>query len=222
MERTFSSLYINPILDTLRRQNPTTAFVHEETRNGVFDAAVSQTLYLFIDFKTRDGGEFEAAEEALQPLLDANYLTVYNGSAVVRGPVTIIGTGYTALSAVVAQEPRYIFYDAPLANLSRPGYENITSAVSQIASTSFASNFGRVIRQKAADSEGPLNSTQLELLRGHVSTAHERGILTRYWATPGYPIGTRNAVWRTLVEEGVDLLNVDDLAGAAGFWEGSG
>jgi hypothetical protein len=33
-------------------------------------------------------------------------------------------------------------------------------------------------------------------------------------------VGTRNAVWRTLWDEGVDFLNVDDLKGAAEFWEG--
>jgi hypothetical protein len=33
-------------------------------------------------------------------------------------------------------------------------------------------------------------------------------------------VRTRNAVWRTLWEEGIDLLNVDDLTAAGEFWEG--
>ena len=52
--------------------------------------------------------------------------------------------------------------------------------------------------------------------------AHGKGIMARYWNQPAYPIGTRNAVWRILWDEGVDLLNVDDLAAAAAFWEGTG
>lgn len=66
------------------------------------------------------------------------------------------------------------------------------------------------------------NATQLETLRSQVKEAHGKGIGVRYWNQPGWPIGTRNAVWRTLWDEGVDLVNVDDLEGAARFWEGRG
>jgi hypothetical protein len=39
----------------------------------------------------------------------------------------------------------------------------------------------------------------------------------RYWDQPAWPIATRNAIWTTLVQEGVGLINADDLAEAAGF-----
>lgn len=66
------------------------------------------------------------------------------------------------------------------------------------------------------------NSTQLDKLRAQIKTAHDRGIKVRYWNQPAYPIGTRNAVWRTLWNEGVDFLNADDLEAVAGFWESRG
>ncbi|KAG7002382.1 hypothetical protein G7Y79_00027g060740 [Physcia stellaris] len=62
---------------------------------------------------------------------------------------------------------------------------------------------------------GKFSERQLSLLRGQVRGAHSRGLKARYWDLPYWPIGLRNYVWRVLVEEGVDLLNVDDLEGAA-------
>lgn len=110
--------------------------------------------------------------------------------------------------------PRFAFYDAPLALLATD-FSNITSFDSPIASTDFALWFGDVRKQE-------FNDTQLETLRSQVGTAHGKGIKVRYWDQPLWPVGTRNAVWRTLWNEGVDLLNADDLQGVAEFWEGKG
>ncbi|EKG18744.1 hypothetical protein MPH_03970 [Macrophomina phaseolina MS6] len=214
--RTFASLYIDPILDTLHRQNPITPFAPNPTKNGVFDTSSGQTLYLWIDLKTSADDTFPAAHTALQPLRDAGFLTTYypGNDTLVKGAVTAIGTGNTRLSDVLDQDAavRDVFYDAPLAALP----ENITGPeISPIASTQFSAHFGKVT---SADVPA-LNDSSLALLKEQVDAAHAKGIGARYWDTPGYPIGTRNAVWRTLIDAGVDLLNVDDLAGAAGLWE---
>ncbi|KAF2462770.1 uncharacterized protein BDR25DRAFT_308150 [Lindgomyces ingoldianus] len=213
-ERTLESLYINPILDTLHRQNPVTKFSPSPTRNGVFDADSGQTLYLFIDLKTSGSETWPAVLKALAPLSSANYLSTYDGTAFKPGPVTIIGTGNTPLSAIQSAIPRSAFYDAPLPLLSST-FSNITAFDSPIASTDFAVQFGKVVNQE-------FNATQLDVLRSQVKTAHDKGIKVRYWDQPGWPVGTRNAVWRTLIDEGVDILNVDDLKGCAEFWEARG
>jgi len=44
-------------------------------------------------------------------------------------------------------------------------------------------------------------------LREHVAKAHRRGRLVRFWATQESP-----AVWRELLDAGVDLINTDKLA----------
>jgi hypothetical protein len=62
-----------------------------------------------------------------------------------------------------------------------------------------------------------LNDTQLALLRAQVKTAHAKGIKVRYWDQPGWPTSTRDGIWRQLRTEGVDLINADDVAAAAGF-----
>jgi hypothetical protein len=94
-------------------------------------------------------------------------------------------------------------------------YAGLTANEAPIASTNFVTSFGNVRGRE-------MNGTQLDVLRSQIGKAHEKGIMARYWNQPAWPVGTRNAVWRILWEEGVDLLNVDDLKGASEFWEGSG
>ncbi|KUI67069.1 Altered inheritance of mitochondria protein 6 [Cytospora mali] len=214
-ERTFDSLYIQPILSVLEAQNPNSSFVSGTTKNGVYDTSSSQTLYLFVDVKTDGATTFPVVIKALEPLRDAGYLTTFNGTGVTSGPVTVIGTGNTPLNQVQGVEPRDYFWDAPIPTLDTT-FSNITSDVSPIASTDFAVQFPDVRGNQG------FNDTQLALLKSQVAAAHAKGIAVRYWDQPGWPIGTRNSIWRTLWDNGVDLLNVDDLEGAANFWENEG
>ncbi|KAK5133929.1 hypothetical protein LTR08_007158 [Meristemomyces frigidus] len=213
--RTFDSLYVQPILSVLRAQNPSSAFLTSgATKNGVYDTAGGQTLYLFVDVKTDGPTTFPYVIRALEPLRAAGYLTTFNGTAVVPGPVTVIGTGNTPLNQVQGVSPRDYFFDAKLPYLATTS-SNITADVSPIASTNFAVQFGDVRNET-------FNATQQALLDQQVATAHAKGIAVRYWDQPGWPIGTRNAIFRILWSAGVDLLNVDDLEGAANFWQNMG
>lgn len=54
-------------------------------------------------------------------------------------------------------------------------------------------------------------------LRDVVKQAHAAGRRVRFWATPDQPGPARDAVWRELLEAGVDLINTDDLAGLQEF-----
>lgn len=207
--RTLGSLYIQPILDTLKRQNPTSAFVTSPTKNGVYDTSSGTTLLLFIDVKTRGESTWPAVVSALQPLRSAGYLTTFNGTGVTIGAVTVIGTGNTPLDQIQPLKQRDYFFDAGLDKLST-SQTNITAAVSPVASVDFNAVFGEI-------NGTAFNSTQLATLKSQIAVAKSKGILARYWDTPGWPISTRNAVWETLLSEGVGLLNADDLPAAAGF-----
>ncbi|PMD24881.1 hypothetical protein NA56DRAFT_699679 [Hyaloscypha hepaticicola] len=67
--RTFESLYVNPILDVLNRQNPANStFLTSRTYNGVFDTSGGQTLYLFVDVKTDGATTWPYVVKALEPL----------------------------------------------------------------------------------------------------------------------------------------------------------
>ena len=212
--RTLQSLYIDPIITVLQQTNPSSSpYISPSSRpNGVFDTSSSQTLYLFIDVKTPGPATWPSVVSALAPLRSAGYLTTYNGTAITPGPVTVIGTGNTPQSNFTdPSQPRDYFFDANLALLNG-SQSNITAEVSPVASTQFSRYVGEVNGTQ-------LNETQLAVVREQVGLAREKGILARYWDTPGWPIGRRNAVWRTLEEVGGMelLLNADDLRAAAGF-----
>ena len=213
-ERTFDALYVQPILAVLKMMNPNSLFLTEPTNNGVYDTDSSQTLYLYVDVKTDGPTTFPHVVRALEPLRSAGHLTTWNGNGVTSGAITVIGTGNTPLSQIQGVSDRDYFYDAPLPYLSTT-FSNITSDVSLTSNWDFEDVFGEVRNQT-------FNSTQMQTLEEQVSTAHAKGIAVRYWDLPGWPVGTRNAVWRILWDAGVDLLNVDDLEAAANFWEDMG
>ena len=232
--RTLRSLYIDPLVEVLEGQNPITPFFNGTgTRNGVFDTVPEQTLILLIDFKTDGETLWPHVVSALQPLRDRNFLSYSNGSHVIQGPVTVVGTGNTPFHLVDSDtsNPHHdIFFDAPLNELFEPPPSSstpepplnttYTSLNSYYASVAINAALGPVLG-------GHLTEQQLDTLRGQLRGAHRRGLKARYWDLPFWPIGLRNAVWSVLVEEGVDLLNVDDLRGATrrdwgkhtGWWQ---
>jgi hypothetical protein len=127
------------------------------------------------------------------------------------GPITVIGTGNTPLNLVQPITPRDYFWDAPIEALNST-FSNITALVSPIASSDFSESIGPVLGTR-------LGESQLDTLRAQVKTAHGKGIGVRYFDQPAWPISTRNGIWRQLTEEGVDLINADDVLAAAGYGE---
>jgi len=164
---------------------------------------------LFIDLKTAGPETWPHVITALKPLRDAGYLsTLQNNETVIPGPVTVIGTGNTPLNLVAPVADRDYFIDGQLGS---PAFADLTPLIAPLASTSFIDTFGNV----NSDTDPPLNSSQLGTLRDQIAAAKSKGIGVRYWETPDWPIRRRNEIWRTLLREGVALLNADDL-GAVG------
>lgn len=257
-ERTLRSLYLDPLLKILGSQNSISSF-HPSSDlppSGVFDTKPSQTLVLLIDFKNDGDAIWPYVSDQLQPFREKKYLTYFNGSSVIEGPITVVVTGNAPFSSVVAN-PHYrdIFFDAPLGLMdklsnsavpvgasvpngdtadavrstipsprsegdqgqgqsgSAPTNPSIYSpANSYYASVDFRASIGFPWR-------GHLSSQQKEKIRKQIAGAHERGLKVRYWNVPSWPRGLRNYLWRVLVREGVDYLNVDDLHSATkGNW----
>jgi hypothetical protein len=243
--RTFTSLYVNPLIALLDKQNSNTTF--GDTKNyGVFDAHPNQTLVLLVDMKTHGPDTFVKVEEQLEGLRSKGYLTYFNGTHTIPGAITVVGTGNTPFDLLTANTTyRDIFFDAPLAMLYEPSpmstSDNSTvgeptevdddyhpssagqgktglvantpasafnSSTSYYASINFKKSIGRVWR-------GQLSDKQMELIRGQIRGAKKAGLKARYWNAPSWPISLRNHVWHVLVQEGVGMLNADDLEGAA-------
>lgn len=214
--RTFRSLYINPILSVLNRQNPVTEF-SKGSKNGVFDEQFDQTLVLLVDFKTNGVDLFPVVEEQLSPLRDQGYLTHYNGTDLIQGAVTVVGTGNTPFESVLANNTyRDIFFDAPLKVFTTDGPNN--ESLKYNYTNSF---YASVSAYEAVGFPwlGHYTDRQVDKLRDHILGAQKAGLKARYWDTPAWPKGLRNYIWTLLVKQGTDYLNVDDIKEAThGTW----
>lgn len=251
--RTFESLYINPLVKILERQNPTAEFYHDTT-HGVFDTDYEQGITLLVDVKTDGITTWPIVLQQLQPLRERGWLTFVENGVLHPGPVTVVGTGETPFDLLVSNKDyRDAFFDAPLQTMwsapdPRPdspeedgderseerrdtpntGNKELHNSAQGSAGTSpsddynplnsyyasapFTETIGRVMW-------GQLSAKQLELIRGRIKGAHEKGLKVRYWDTPSWPRSLRNYIWDTLIKEGADVLNVDDLKSVSkGVW----
>lgn len=231
-ERTLETLYIDPIVSILSNQNTPgqftstngTSFSSAPTNttnlSGVFEASPNLPLTLLIDMKTDGASTFPAVLEHLEPFRSRGWLTYFNGSAVVPGLITVVGTGNTPFDLLVANTTyRDMFYDAPLEELwgddptPISSYEQLLIGMKYTAENSY---YASVSFQKEICSlwHGMLTPQQVLTIRGQVRGAQERGLKARYWDTPAWPVGRRDHVWDVLMREGVGALNVDDLEAA--------
>ncbi|KAI9671494.1 MAG: Altered inheritance of mitochondria protein 6 [Caeruleum heppii] len=225
--RTFTALYIDPLVEILERQNPSTEFTEHDgrTRNGVFDTDPEQSLVLLVDLKTDGHKTWPHVVRQLEPLRRRGWLTLFNGTAVIPGPITVVGTGNTPFDLLVANTTyRDYFFDAPLsemsdenppssssASLNHPQKSKYNPQNSHYASTAISPFLSRPFL-------GHITPAQIAVLAAQIRGAHARGLTVRYWDLPSWPRGWRNRVWDRILELGVDVLNVDDLEGVLGVW----
>ncbi|ELU41517.1 hypothetical protein AG1IA_04451 [Rhizoctonia solani AG-1 IA] len=205
------------------------------TRYGVFDTVIDQTLYLFVDVKTDGNTTWPLVIKQLEPLREGGWLSYWDAeTGVLRpGAVTVVGTGNTPFDQIQAHTTlhRDAFYDAPITSFSSDSLGEYNTSSVVIASGSLANALG------GSMSGSTFNDTQIDILARQIQGAHAAGVkvgsLTfilngrqpkkffqvRYWETPGWPLSKRDYVWKTLEGLGVDLLNADDIQAAAGLKE---
>jgi hypothetical protein len=112
--RTFQSLYINPLVKILEQQNPDTDF-YNGTSHGVFDADPGKSLTLLIDVKTSGAETWPWVLEQIQPLRERGWLTYFEDGKVNMRPITVVGTGNTPFDILTKNTTyRDAFFDAPL------------------------------------------------------------------------------------------------------------
>lgn len=229
--RTLRSLYINPLLRILDTMN------HNNTAadpKGVFESAPTQTLVLLVDLKNGPDLTFDAVSAQLEPLRSKGYLTYHNGTDLVPGPLSIVATGtkLPPYSSILTQPSahRDILSDAPLGDLK----EVESTAVHENDSDSIVNDFQDYDTTNSLYASASLRKVlrhpfpflfpggptpwQREQIRSATQAAHARGLKVRWWDTPDWPRSRRARVWKILMEEGADVLNVDDLK-AARDWD---
>jgi hypothetical protein len=112
--RTFTSLYVNPLVKILEHQNPTTEF-YNDTSHGVFDTDSEKSLTLLVDVKTGGADTWQWVLDQLEPLRERSWLTYVENGVLHPGPVTVVGTGNTRFDLLTKNQTyRDAFFDAPL------------------------------------------------------------------------------------------------------------
>ncbi|KAL5533892.1 hypothetical protein ACEPAG_352 [Sanghuangporus baumii] len=211
-DRTFDSLYVQPLVQIIEKQNPQNKFtINQTSLNGVFDMAGDIPLQLLVDIKTDGVEALPVILQALEPLRQRGYLTTVNNGTISLKPILVVGTGNSPLDQVKALEPREYFFDAPLDQLNNSSANTTWDiTLSPVASTDYNAVVGW-------SGVGNITDEQRSRIVALVNDAHSRGIRARFWDTPGWPISARNNVWRELLNDGADWLNADDLEAAAQF-----
>ncbi len=189
--RTLRSLYLDP-LDSLIRMNGGTLY-HEQT-----------PLILLADIKDRGTNTYRLLHEILEDYI--HLLAIYSGGGIKPGDLMIIVSGNRPIRFMEEQNERYAFVDGRLSDLDDDYPPELMPLISD--------HWGRTFNWKGS---GEMPENERERLLKIVNQAHRNGQLIRFWATPDHPGEERTAVWRELLEVGVDLMNTDDLEGLHAF-----
>lgn len=112
--RTFTSLYVDPLVKILHDQNPSTDF-YNGTSHGVFDVDPGKTLILLVDVKTSGAETWPWVVRQVQPLRERGWLSFVENDTMHTRPITLVGTGNTPFDVLTANATyRDAFFDAPL------------------------------------------------------------------------------------------------------------
>lgn len=202
--RTLRSLYLDPLTHILEKRNVTAAS-RSPKEVGIFDTDPTASTILMIDFKSNGYETWPILLDQLQPLRDRDWLTYYDGSALHQGPLTIVGTGATPFDLVQKNNTnRFVFFDAPLLAVTHEQYNTTNS---YYASVEMKKAIGLLWFNK-------LSTNQINSIAKQIQAANDKGLKSRYWGEPRWPIILRDKVWFKLTELGVGMLNVDDLVSA--------
>jgi hypothetical protein len=189
-ERTLQALYLDPLRARAAKYG------------GRIYTNGDSTFYLLIDTKTETNATYAVLRRVLQDY--SELLTGFSSSGVTRRAVTVVLTGNRPRD-MLAQEPaRLAGLDGEMSDLGQPDSKGLLLWVSD--------NWSQYFKWRG---EGPIPSEERERVRQIVEQAHQLHAKLRFWGAPDKP-----AFWREIREDGVDLINTDDLAGAEKFLRG--
>jgi hypothetical protein len=155
---------------------------------------------LLIDFKTSGAPTYEASREVLKSYADI--ITVFRDGKKVTNAITAVLTGSYPRGLLAKDTVRYAAGDGKLADLTNNPPATLVPWISE--------NWGPLFKWRA---KGPMPEEERTKLKGIVAKAHEQGRVVRFWGSPDTP-----AFWKELLDDGVDLINTDNLGGYATFY----
>jgi hypothetical protein len=189
-------LYVSHTYPFLHRQRLDSLYLEPllkicNERNGkIYDNA---PLILLIDVKSDAGETYQAIETLLEHY--KKMLSSYNDGKVTLSAITVILTGNKPHTRLKEAKLRYFFIDQGLLSLG----DLYPDGMFLMASTKYSSAL-------SWKGKGTIPEDQRKRLELLTAEAHKQGKKVRLWASP-----ENEAVWKTLLECGVDLINTDQL-----------
>jgi hypothetical protein len=155
---------------------------------------------LLIEFK----GDWKTSYPVLREMLKqyASMLTVFRDDKKETNAITVVITGNRSREMFAGESVRYAALDGDLPDLETRDSANLIPWIS--------SNWSQSFKWR---SNGPIPEPEKAKLKEIVAKAHEQGRKVRFWGAPDKP-----AFWTELLNDGVDLINTDDLAGLQLFF----
>ncbi|AXQ27189.1 hypothetical protein D0B54_00115 [Solimonas sp. K1W22B-7] len=189
--RTLRALYLEPLA----------------TRASSGDlVAQGQRLQLLVDLKSAGPATWQILESQLAE--HGELFTRYDASGMHPGAVDVVVSGNRPRADMEAAAVRRSAYDGRLSDLDDPA----PAAFMPLISADWAGEFGW-------DGSGEFPQAQRLKLQDAVRRTHAAGRKLRLYGTPDAPGEARDRLWCTLLAEGVDWLNTDDLDGLREFFQ---
>jgi glycerophosphoryl diester phosphodiesterase len=189
---TLRALYLDPLADWVQRNG-----------GSVFGPG-QPGLTLLIDVKSEAASTWKALESLLSGYHDM--LTRYTADGVEPGAVTVVVSGNRAPGLMAADDDRLTALDGRVQDLDGAASAELIPLISE--------RWADVFRWSG---RGTISATDAARMHAIVAAAHAQGRRVRFYDTPAATATIRENVWRTELAEGVDLLNVDDLAAGQRF-----
>lgn len=198
--RTLEALYLEPLLARCRTHGGHVfpGLKDPELRRPLAASAPDVEFTLLIDLKSDGAATYAVLRETL--LRYSSMLTKFTPTNTRPGAVTVILSGNRPTALVAAEAERFCAIDGRL-----PDLEGDAPSVHLVPLIS--ESWVTVAKGQSQ----PLEATDW-LPRREIDLAHAQGRRIRFWAVPDQP-----AMWRTLRDGGVDLINTDNLAGLRRF-----
>ena len=169
---------------------------HISSNGGAVYNNYSGPFYLMIDVKTEATPTYNKLEEILTKY---HHIIASTSS---KGPVTVFISGNRAIDQIINNEDQLMLLDGRPADLDKGIPSHIMPVISQ--------NYRNYL---SWDGFSELNPKEEQEFQKLVKQVHAQGKKLRLWASPD-----NENVWRFLIENGVDLINSDHLAGFRKFY----
>jgi len=186
---TIQELYLDPLKSIIQKNN-----------GHIYNNDQTQ-LVLMVDLKSEKVSTYVALKSIFSSYTDI--IEWYEAGKLIRGPVKVLLSGGPPIDIIQRENNRYFYVDGAIDQWG----EDYPVALMPRASTNYRDYFTWY-------GKGDIPKEEEEKLRELIQLAHNNNRKVRFWGCPN-----KVEVWKKLMDEGADWINVDDLQGFSEYYK---